>query len=264
MGWVVTHVSAVLLTAVDSKTEFTVYSKERCISFQVCCSASSPVQAFLTFLWPRCCSFLPCVQALCQCGSIFSIGSLILWSPENDLHGAARCRSLLMGIMGNRTLINLSREFWIVIAERMSFHTAVNLIIKKIACLIPDASRLDHLRTLEVLCAALRADLSWGGGGGMRFSFTNQTTSSYSSVWARVETGGQRPSLQILRVPCHNLINSDIHTEREEKIATVDLLPAGIFHWGRGNKQFICFFHHLKCCHLLIVPHEAESTTLCV
>lgn len=207
--------SAVLLTAVDSKREFTVRSKEWCISFQVCCSASSPVQAFLTLLWPRCCSFLLGVQALCQWGRVFSIGSLILWSPENDLCGAARCRSLLMCITGNGTLINLPREFWILIAECVSFHTAVNLIVKKLTYLIGGASRLDHLGMLEVLCAALKADLSWGGE--MRFSFTNQAKSSYSSAWARVETGGQRPTLQILTVPCHNLINNDIHTDREEK-----------------------------------------------
>lgn len=164
-----------------------------------------------------------------------------------------------MCITGNGTWINLPREFWILIAECVSFHTAVNLIIKELACLIGGASILDHLRMLEVLCAALRADLSWRG---MRFSFTNQATSSYSSVWARVETCGQRLTLQILTIPCHNLINSDIHTEREEKDSYCG--PSGIFHWGRSNKQFICFFHHLKCCHMLIVPHGAESTTFCV
>lgn len=59
------------------------------------------------------------------------------------------------------------------------------------------------------------------------------------------------------------LTMTSIQTEKK-KIATVDLLPAGIFHWGRGNKQFICFFHHFKCCRMLIVPHGAEGTTFCV
>lgn len=56
-----------------------------------------------------------------------------------------------MCITGNGTLINLPREFWILIAECVSFHTAVNLIVKKLTYLIGGASRLDHLGMLEVL-----------------------------------------------------------------------------------------------------------------
>lgn len=254
--------SAVLLTAVDSKREFTVRSKEWCISFQVCCSASSPVQAFLTLLWPRCCSFLLGVQALCQWGRVFSIGSLILWSPENDLRGAARCRSLLMCITGNGTLINLPREFWILIAECVSFHTAVNLIVKKLTYLIGGASRLDHLGMLEVLVLLWKQICLGGEKCGFHSPIRLKAVIlQHEQELKQVAKDQLFKYWQFLVIIW--LTMTSIQTEKK-KIATVDLLPAGIFHWGRGNKQFICFFHHFKCCRMLIVPHGAEGTTFCV